>query len=158
MSSCVFKGSVKWFLSAPPPSAAFIMNASPSLYSFSSGHVASLSFLAFLSCSSRSDDLLSLFSSLVYISWSYTSQSGFACFIIGISSSLQSASLLPCARGWGETAAASLGESHWAGGLMWCLGLSASSIILYYFQDSAAVLLSSVAHPLRAGPVAIILC
>ncbi len=49
--------------------------------------------LMFLSCSSRSNGLLSLSSSLHSISWSYTSQSGSLCFITTVSSSSQSACL-----------------------------------------------------------------
>lgn len=39
---------------------------------------------AVLLCSSRSNDLFSLFSSLFSIFWSYNSQSGSLCFIIGV--------------------------------------------------------------------------
>lgn len=101
--------------------------------------------LMFLSCSSCSSGLLSLFSSLHSISWRY--QPGSPSFTTSVSSSSQSACLLASAGG--ETAAVTLWESHWAGGLMWCLVLSVSSIILYHFQDAAVVFLSSVAHPCR---------
>lgn len=71
-------------------------------------------------------------------------QSGSLRFITSVSSSSQSACLLACACGEEESAVATLWESYWAEGLMWCLGLSVSSIILHHFQAAAVV--SSVVH------------
>ena len=144
------------------PCCFFFTDPSWSLYSFSSGPVASLSSLSalqpptswlplmFLSCSSRSSRSplpLPLLLSPLHFLELHQPVWLFSCFITSVSSSSQFACLMPCACGGGETAAASLGESHWAGGLMWCLGLSVSSIILYQFQDAAVVSLPSAAHP-----------
>lgn len=139
---------------------AFFPDPSWSLYLFSSGPVASLSSLScsptsrlslmFLSCSSRSSRSplpLPLLLSPLHFLELHQPVWLFSCFITSVSSSSQFACLMPCACGGGETAAASLGESHWARGLMWCLGLSVSSIILYQFQDAAVVSLPSAAHP-----------
>lgn len=85
--------------------------------------------LLLLPRSSRANDLLSLFSSRHSISWSHSSLLGSSRFVTRVSSSSQAACLLACACGEGETAAATLGWSRWAAGLMCCLGPSVSSII-----------------------------